>query len=128
MCSSDLLGNDQYFQYPTNSQNGATTSFWVNRIRTPTINLWPVPNDSYQFIVYNGIRYIQDIGDYFNSVDVPPRFIQSATAGLAVLLAQKYAPDKVDVLQTSYDAMYLEAGREDTENVNSLITWAMGEA
>ena len=121
------VGNDLYFQFPTNSQQGVATTYWVNRIRTPTLNVWPVPNDSYQFFVYNRIRYIQDIGDFFDSIDVVPRFVEAASAGLAAKLAEKYAIDRYPNLIAAAEKVYLEAGGEDTENTDSLVTWGVNQ-
>lgn len=119
------VGNDLYFQFPSNSQVGVSTTYWTNRSRIPTLNVWPIPNSSYQFFFYSRVRYIQDSGDFFNSIDVSARFIEAATAGLAAKLAQKFAPDKFESLKQEAEYVYNEAGKEDTENVDSLITWEM---
>jgi hypothetical protein len=121
------VGNDLYFQFPSNAQQGLSTTYWVNRIRTPTLNVWPVPIGNYQFFYYSRIRYIQDVGDFFNSIDISARFVEAATAGLAAKLAQKFAPDRFADLANEAEKVYVEAGKEDTENVDSLITWAVGE-
>lgn len=121
------VGNDLYFQFPSNSQNGNATTYWVNRTRIPTLNVWPVPLNQYQFFFYLRIRYIQDVGDFTNDIDVSPRFINAATSGLAAMLAKKFAPDRFDSLNSDAEKIYIEAGREDTENVSSLITWAVGD-
>jgi hypothetical protein len=121
------VGNDLYFQFPSNSQKGLSTTYWVNRIRTPTLNVWPVPIGNYQFFYYSRVRYIQDVGDFFNSIDVSARFVEAATAGLAAKLAQKFAPERFQDLIMEAEKVYIEAGKEDTENVDSLITWAVGE-
>lgn len=121
------VGNDLYFQFPSNAQTGLSTTYWVNRIRTPTLNVWPVPTGNYQFFYYSRIRYIQDVGDFFNSIDVSARFVEAATAGLAAKLAQKFAPDRLESLSMEAEKVYVEAGKEDTENVDSLVTWAVGE-
>lgn len=121
------VGNDLYFQFPSNSQNGSSTTYWVNRNRVPTLNVWPVPLDNYQFFYYSRVRYIQDVGDFFNSIDVSARFVEAATAGLAAKLAQKFAPDRFQDLIMEAERIYVEAGKEDTENVDSLVTWGLGE-
>ncbi len=53
--------------------------------------------------------------------------MEAATAGLAAKLAQKFAPDRFADLANEAEKVYIEAGKEDTENVDSLITWAVGE-
>jgi hypothetical protein len=124
----ESVGNDLYFDYVTNNQSGISNTYWVNRIRTPTLNVYPIPNGTtYQFFVFNRIRYIQDIGDFFNSLDVTATFMESATAGLAAKLAQKYAPDRYAALKAEAEQVYLEAGRENTENTTSQVTFGMQE-
>jgi hypothetical protein len=121
------VGNDLYFQFPSNSQNGTSTTYWTNRTLIPTLNVWPVPTNSYRFFFYLRIRFIQDVGDFSDSLDIRATFIDAATAGLAAKLAQKFATDRYDMLSQDAEKVYIEAGREDTENVSSLVTWAAGQ-
>ena len=122
------VGNDLYFQFPSNSQQGTSTTYWVNRAtKIPTLNTWPVPGSDYQFFFYIRIRYIQDVGDFFNSLDINARFIEAAVSGLAASLAIKYAPERAEGLRGIAEQTYTEAGREDTENVDSLVTFGLGD-
>jgi hypothetical protein len=113
------IGNDLFFQFPSNSQNGASTTYWTNRTRIPTLNVWPIPNTSYQFFFYLRVRYIQDVGDFTDDLDIRATFIDAAVAGLAAKLAQKFAPDRYDMLAADAETVYVQAGREDTENVST---------
>lgn len=121
------VGNDLYFQFPSQSQQGQATTYWVNRTIVPTLNTWPVPDDSYQFFFYLGIKYIQDVGDFFNSLDISTRFLEPAAAGLAAKLAEKFATDRAADLAQAALQVYIQAGKEDTENVQSQIVWGVGE-
>lgn len=120
------LGRDLYFQYPSNPSPGTSTCYWLNRIQTPTLNIYPYPDGSYQFIFYNRVRYIQDVGDFFNSVNVVGRFLEAVAAGLAAKLAEKYAPSLFPNLEQKAEKAYIEAAKEDTEYVNPRITFAPG--
>ena len=113
------VGNDNYFYYPSNAQQGTSNNYWVNRTRIPTLNVYPIPDTSYQFYFYLGIRFIQDVGDYTNDIDIRAPFIDAAIAGLAAKLAQKFAPERYDMLAADAETVYVQAGKEDTENVNS---------
>lgn len=121
------IGNDLFFQFPSNSQTGSSTTYWTNRTRIPTLNVWPIPNNSYQFFFYLRIRFIQDVGDFTDAIDIRATFIDAAIAGLAAKLAQKFAPDRYDMLAADAETLYVQAGKEDTENVSSLVTWASGQ-
>ena len=119
------IGRDQYFGYPTNSQSGNPTLYWVNRINPPVFNVWPMPvTGDYDMFVYNRVRYIQDLGAYINDIDTIPAFLEALTAGLAVKLAEKFKPELLPDLRQAADVAYLKAGRENTENVNLQVTWA----
>lgn len=115
------VGNDLYFQYPSQSQQGQATTYWIDRTIIPTLNTWPVPDKSYQFFHYLGIKYIQDVGDFFNSLNIGPRFLEAAAAGLAAKLAEKFAPDRLANLAQAAEQAYIQVGKEDTENVQSQV-------
>jgi len=119
-------GRDIYFQFPSNSQVGIPSTYWLNRVQMPTLNLWPVPTDNFQFIFYNRVRYIQDVGDFFNSVNVVGRFLEAAAAGLAAKLAEKYKPELVPTLIMSAETAYVQAAKEDTENVDIQVGFGLG--
>lgn len=116
------VGRDQYMGFPTNSQNGASTTFWLNRIQTPTINLWPVPDATYSFIVYNRVRYIQDLGDFIDSFDTITAFLEPLAAGLACKLAEKFKPERVEQLSQFAERAYIKAGKENSENVDLQVS------
>lgn len=118
------VGRDQYMGFPTNSQSGSSTTFWLNRIQTPTINLWPVPNSDYQFIVYNRVRFIQDLGDFINSLDTISNFLEPLAAGLACKLAEKFKPERVEQLNQFAQMAYLKAGKENSEQVDMQVIMA----
>lgn len=112
------VGRDTYTFFPTNSQQGPSTTYYVNRAGQPTLDVWTTPDSQWQFFVYNRVRSIQDAGDYTNSLDMTPRFLEAAATGLAARLARLYAVDKAANLQTLADQLFLEVAKEDTENVD----------
>ena len=112
-------GNDVYFYYPSGSQQGTPNNYWVNRTRIPTLNVYPIPDTSYQFFFYLGIRFIQDVGDFTNDLDIRATFIEAAVSGLAAKLSEKFAPERYEMLSANAETIYLQAGHEDTENVTS---------
>ena len=120
-------GRDIYFQFPSNSQKGISTTYWLNRVQVPTLNLWPVPTNDYQFVFYNRVRYIQDVGDFFNSLNIVGRFMESAAAGLAAKLAEKYKPELYAQLMNAAEIVFVQAAKEDTENVDIQIGFGLGQ-
>ena len=55
------ISRSEYANYPNKSQQGFTTTFWFDRLLSPTITLWPVPDGtSAQYLKYYRVRQIQD--------------------------------------------------------------------
>lgn len=99
-----------------NRQSGATTPAGVN---APTINVWPTPDNStpYKF-VYWRMRRIQDAGPGgVHTQDIPFRFLNCLTAGLAYYLALKIpdAYNRLADLKVMYDEAWELAAGEDRE-------------
>lgn len=80
----------EYLNYPDKSVSGPPTHYTVERNANGghTLYLYPTPDASYTF-VYWSMRYIQDVGSYDKTMDVPRAFLPSLTAGLAYRLSLK---------------------------------------
>lgn len=117
------IGRDKFTFMPVNTNQGAPTTCYVDRNTTPVLNIYQTPNSNpqWQFFVYNRVRSIQDAGEYTNSVDMTPRFLEAAVTGLAARLSRSYAPDKTQMLHALAEQLFLEAAREDTENVDMQV-------
>jgi hypothetical protein len=79
------------------------------------VSIWPVPTQSGTFLYY-GLRGIEDVGGYGNTMDIPPRFLPALTTGLAYYLALK-GPDanRAVIMKTEYDRQFQLASEEDRE-------------
>ena len=107
-----------YATIPNKLQQARPIQIWVERLNTPRVTLWPVPDDSQTYqLVYWRMRRIQDAGDGVNTMDMPFRFIPCMVAGLAYYLALKVpgAAQRLDVLKMQYDEAWQLASGEDQE-------------
>ena len=107
-----------YAPIPNKLQQARPIQIWVERLDTPRVTLWPVPDDSQTYqLVYWRMRRIQDAGDGVNTMDMPFRFIPCMVAGLAYYLALKVpgAMDRLQVLKMQYDEAWNLASGEDQE-------------
>lgn len=107
-----------YATIPNKLQQARPIQIWVERLNTPRVTLWPVPDDSQTYqLVYWRMRRIQDAGDGVNTMDMPFRFIPCMVAGLAYYLALKVpgAAQRLDVLKAQYDEAWQLASGEDQE-------------
>lgn len=93
---------------------------YVERLLTPRVNVWPVPDNSSCSLVYWRLRKLQDAGTPDKTADVPFRFLPALAAGLSWKLSMKKRnPDwnRVQMLKTVYEenlglAMAEDRGRE----------------
>lgn len=107
-----------YATLPNKLTQARPIQVWIERLMTPRITVWPVPDNSqaYQF-VYWRLRRIDDAGSGVNTMDVPFRFVPAMVAGLAYYLAMKLpnAMQRVDILKSQYDEAWQLASEEDRE-------------
>jgi hypothetical protein len=107
-----------YATIPNKLQQARPIQIWVERLDTPRVTLWPVPDDSQAYqLVYWRMRRIQNAGDGVNTMDMPFRFIPCMVAGLAYYLALKVpgAMERLQVLKMQYDEAWDLAAGEDQE-------------
>lgn len=107
-----------YATIPNKLQQARPIQIWVERLNTPRVTVWPVPDDSQTYqLVYWRMRRIQDAGDGVNTMDMPFRFIPCMVAGLAYYLALKVpgAAQRLEVLKMQYDDAWGLASGEDHE-------------
>ena len=107
-----------YASIPNKISQGRPIQLLVNRQETPSITVWPVPDQSsYYTLVYWRLRRIQDAGTGVNTMDVPFRFLPAMVAGLAYHLALKVpnGTERLQVLQQQYTEAWDLASSEDRE-------------
>ena len=107
-----------YATIPNKLQQARPIQVWIERLDTPRINVWPVPDNSQPYVfVYWRLRRMQDAGTGVNTMDMPFRFYEAMTAGLAYHLALKIpgAMDRLPILKQQYDEAWELASSEDRE-------------
>lgn len=117
------ISRAEYLALPNKAQAAQRpTQFYLQRTSTPSLFVWPVPQDNSVTLLYYRMKIQQDAGAFTNSLDVPNRFMEAMASGLAAKLAVKFAPDRVDMLQSLADRAYAAAIAEDRERVPLRIT------
>jgi len=107
-----------YATIPNKLTQARPIQVWIERLDTPRITVWPVPDDSQTYtFVYWRLRRIQDAGTGVNTMDMPFRFYEAMTAGLAYHLALKLpnSMDRLPILKQQYDEAWDLASTEDRE-------------
>jgi hypothetical protein len=107
-----------YATIPNKLQQARPIQVWIERLNTPRITVWPVPDNSQPYtFVYWRLRRIQDAGNGVNTMDMPFRFLPCMVAGLAYYLALKVpgGTERLQVLKAQYDEAWQLASEEDRE-------------
>jgi hypothetical protein len=108
-----------YATIPSKTNAGRPVQCYINRQSpTPTITLWPVPDDSQSYtLVYWRLRRLQDAGTGGTEQDVPFRFLPALIAGTAYHMALK-TPEgmaRLPMLKAQYDETLADAMSEDRD-------------
>jgi hypothetical protein len=107
-----------YATIPNKLQQARPIQVWIERLNTPRITVWPVPDNSQPYVfVYWRLRRIQDAGNGVNTMDMPFRFLPCMVAGLAYYLALKVpgGAERLPILKQQYDEAWQLASDEDRE-------------
>jgi hypothetical protein len=120
------ITRSEYATYPNPTQQGATTVYWFDRLLSPTVTLWPVPDGTVTSLSYYRIGQIQDSN--FTSgqtVDVPEYFLEAFATGLASRLAITWAVDRAEGLKALADEAFDVAANQNTEAGNFYVSPAV---
>jgi hypothetical protein len=118
------ISRTDYANYPNKQQQGFTTVFWFDRLLSPTVTLWPVPDGtSAQYLKYYRVRQIQD-ANFKNdqNVEIPYLWLEAFAYGLAMRLALIWAQDKAALLKSLADEAYNVAAAQNVETSEFYIT------
>jgi hypothetical protein len=110
-----------YATIPNKLQQARPIQVWIERLNTPRITVWPVPDDSQPYtFVYWRMKRIQDAGNGVNTMDMPFRFVPCMVAGLAYYLALKVpgGAERLGILKQQYDEAWQLASDEDREKAS----------
>ena len=115
------VSRDDYLTIPNKTTTGRVDQFFLNRLVTPQLELWPTPDNNTDIIVYNRLTRIQDADTFTNTLEVPFRFYPCLTAGLAYYLSLKLAPDRTTMLKGLYEEEFIVAATEDRDRASFTI-------
>jgi len=119
------ISRTEYASYPNKEQQGFPTVFWFDRLLSPTVTLWPVPNvdNGPSTLSYYRVTQIQDANLQNGlTVDIPYLWMEAFAYALATRLAQIWAPDKVALLKPFADEAYQIAADQNIEISSQYIS------
>lgn len=110
---------------PNKNTVGRPVQYFVDRQISPTIELWPVPDQAYT-LVYDRLTRMDDAVAYTNTLELPFRFYPCLVAGLAYYIAMKRAPDRLQMLKSMYEEEFERAASEDRDRASLMIAPGRG--
>jgi len=119
--SMSRMSRADYHSRPDKTTEGRPTQYYVERTSTPTLYVWPTPENSTDTIEYYAMEKLEDVGDSMKNVDVPTRFLPALIAGLAYYISMKKAPDRIQLMKSIYEEEFERAMDEDRERASSFF-------
>ena len=119
------VSRTEYASYPNKEQEGFPTVFWFDRLLSPTVTLWPVPNvdNGPTTLSYYRVKQLQDANlTNGQNVEIPYLWMEAFAYGLALRLAMIWAPDKVALLKPLADEAYQIAADQNIETASYFIS------
>lgn len=118
------ISRTEYANYPNKEQQGFTTVFWFDRLLSPTVTLWPVPDGtSAQYLRYYRVRQIQDAALQGGlTVEIPYLWLEAFAYGLAFRLAQIWSPALAPMLKQEAAEAYDIAASQNVETAIQYIS------
>jgi hypothetical protein len=119
------VSRTEYASYPNKEQEGFPTVYWFDRLLSPTITLWPVPNTTTgpQELKYYRVRRLQDANlSGAQEVEIPYLWMEAFAYGLAASLAMVWAPEKVALMKPFADEAYDIAASQNVEQAQQYIS------
>jgi hypothetical protein len=118
------VSRTEYASYPNKEQQGFTTVFWFDRLLSPTVTLYPVPDGtSAQYLKYYRVRQIQDAALQGGlMVEIPYLWMEAFAYGLAYRLAQVWNPPMMVALKAFADEAYNIAAAQNIETAQTYIS------
>tara|TARA_R110000782_G_scaffold12522_1_gene37459 strand:+ start:96 stop:776 length:681 start_codon:yes stop_codon:yes gene_type:complete len=121
--SIQRISRSEYLGVPDKSTTGRPSQYFVDRKETPVLKLYPTPDDrtTYKFISYR-IQRIDDVTASAQDQEVPSRFVQCMTLGLAYQLCLKRNPQKAGLIKIDYEESFNRAADEDRDRASISLT------
>lgn len=122
------ISRTEYASQPNKNTRAPPTTFWFDRLLSPTITLWQTPDDQQTYTLrYYRCITIQDANlQNGETLDIPPIWLNALAWTVAAALAASYAPERAQGLQARADTLLTQAHAQNTENVPLYIMPMIG--
>ena len=111
------ISTAEYASLSNKTTEGAPTAYWFDKQITPSIVLWPTPDQTYTLNLRCLSRFQDTLLVNGTDVEIPYRFWDAFCWGLAFRLAAIYKPEKAQSLGQIAEAELQKALDQDTDAV-----------
>ena len=119
--SMSRLSRSEYINIPSKTTKSRPSQFFLDKLTTPAIKIWPAPENSTDILVFNKIIRMDDADKATNTMDMPFRFYPCFAAGLAYYISMKRAPDRATMLKQAYEEEFQRAMSQDEDRASFRI-------
>ena len=113
------MSRSEYANISTKSSTGKPNQYLIDKQISPTITVWPAPDQNSKYDLYlNVLSRIDDADVVANTMQIPFRFYPCLSAGLAYYIALKKAPEKVQMLKAVYEEEFDRALSQDEDRAS----------
>tara|TARA_R110000737_G_scaffold113189_2_gene146299 strand:- start:1197 stop:1868 length:672 start_codon:yes stop_codon:yes gene_type:complete len=109
------VDRNEFVGIPNKAIEARATEYWLERLKSPVIHLYPTPENSTDKLVYYVWRRIEDNTAQSNDIDVPSRFMPCLVSGLAYYLCLKKNVQKLSIMKEQYEQDLANAIRYDED-------------
>ena len=112
------ISRTEFASYPNKTDQGTPSIYWYDRLLSPTITLWLVPDDSTVTLNYYRCTQNQDANlPSGETPAVPYRLLDAMVSGLAHRLARIYKPEMEAARKMDAAEALMIAQTQDVENI-----------
>lgn len=124
------FNRDDYANQPNkNQQSNQVTNYYFEKLVSPQITIWPVPNASINHLVLFRYRQIQDVGTLTQELELPARWYEAICWHLALRLAFEVPnvdPTRRQEVAQMANGMVIEVEDGETDNAPSFYAPNIG--
>ena len=116
--SMNRVSRSEYINIPNKTTKARPSQFFFDKLSTPTLKIWPAPENSTDILVFNKIVRMDDAYKATNTMDMPSRFFPCFAAGLAYYISLKRAPERTAQLKAIYEEEFRRAADQDEDRAS----------
>ena len=117
------LSRSEYSAVPNKSTQGQPLQFFVDKQVSPTISVYPTPDETSKYTIHlNVLTRMDDVDAATNTLQMPFRFYPCLAAGLAYYISIKKNPERTGLLKQIYEEEFQRALDADEDRASFRIT------